>query len=253
MNINLEYGEQRDALDSKEQLEYGDAFRKTHSDRETAEHAPLGSVRYDLLGKLVEQTELTRATIAKILQGMDPDKFAMFKINPEEFILKVGKIINDQKATQIIEHIAYNKLDASYDTDVFTGTTLRGKLGINAMEANHSLYSHIIYDSQSEATFAKELEVSKEVAVYVKLPSSFFISTPVGKYNPDWAIAFNEQEVKHVYFVAETKGNISSMELRGVEQAKIECARAHFKAISNDSVVYDVVDNYSRLMDIVMN
>lgn len=253
VNINLEYGEQRDALDSKEQLEYGDAFRKTHSDRETAEHAPLGSVRYDLLGKLVEQTDLTRATIAKILQGMDPDKFAMFKINPEEFILKVGKIINDQKATQIIEHIAYNKLDASYDTDVFTGTTLRGKLGINAMEANHSLYSHIIYDSQSEATFAKELEVSKEVAVYVKLPSSFFISTPVGKYNPDWAIAFNEQEVKHVYFVAETKGNISSMELRGVEQAKIECARAHFKAISNDSVVYDVVDNYSRLMDIVMN
>ena len=253
VNINLEYGEQRDALDSKEQLEYGDAFRKTHSDRETAEHAPLGSVRYDLLGKLVEQTDLTRATIAKILQGMDPDKFAMFKINPEEFILKVGKIINDQKATQIIEHIAYNKLDASYDTDVFTGTTLRGKLGINAMEANHSLYSHIIYDSQNEATFAKELEVSKEVAVYVKLPSSFFISTPVGKYNPDWAIAFNEQEVKHVYFVAETKGNISSMELRGVEQAKIECARAHFKAISNDSVVYDVVDNYSRLMDIVMN
>lgn len=253
VNINLEYGEQRDVLDSKEQLEYGDAFRKTHSDRETAEHAPLGSVRYDLLGKLVEQTDLTRATIAKILQGMDPDKFAMFKINPEEFILKVGKIINDQKATQIIEHIAYNKLAASYDIDIFTGTTLRGKLGINAMEANHSLYSHIIYDSQNEAIFAKELEVSKEVAVYVKLPSSFFISTPVGKYNPDWAIAFNEQEVKHVYFVAETKGNISSMELRGVEQAKIECARAHFKAISNDSVVYDVVDNYSRLMDIVMN
>ena len=253
VNINLEYGEQRDALDSKEQLEYGDAFRKTHSDRETAEHAPLGSVRYDLLGKLVEQTDLTRATIAKILQGMDPDKFAMFKINPEEFILKVGKIINDQKATQIIEHIAYNKLDTSYDTDIFTGATLRGKLGINAMESNHSLYSHIIYDSQNEATFAQELEVSKEVAVYVKLPSSFFISTPVGKYNPDWAIAFNEQEVKHVYFVAETKGNISSMELRGVEQAKIECARAHFKAISNDSVVYDVVDNYSRLMDIVMN
>lgn len=253
VNINLEYGEQRNVLDSQEQLEYGDAFHKTHTDREMAEHVSLGSVRYDLLGKLVETTDLTRRTIAKILMGIDPDKFAMFKINPEEFILRVGKIINDQKATQIIEHIAYNKLDTSYDTDIFTGATLRGKLGINAMESNHSLYSHIIYDSQNEATFAQELEVSKEVAVYVKLPSSFFISTPVGKYNPDWAIAFNEQEVKHVYFVAETKGNISSMEMRGVEKAKIECARAHFKAISNDSVVYDVVDSYSRLMDIVMN
>lgn len=226
---------------------------KKRSNRESADQAPLGSVRYDLLGKIVDQTDLTRATIAKILQGMDPDKFALFKINPEEFILNVGKLINDQKATQIIEHIAYNKLAASYDTDIFTGTTLRGKLGVNAMESEHSLYSHIIYDSQNEARFARDLETSDEVAVYVKLPSSFFISTPVGKYNPDWAIAFHEDEVKHVYFVAETKGSIQSMELRGVEQAKIECARAHFKAISNDSVIYDVVDSYGKLMDLVLS
>lgn len=253
VHINLEYGEQRERLDSKEQLETGVGFGKKRSNRESADQAPLGSVRYDLLGKIVDQTDLTRATIAKILQGMDPDKFALFKINPEEFILNVGKLINDQKATQIIEHIAYNKLAASYDTDIFTGTTLRGKLGVNAMESEHSLYSHIIYDSQNEARFARDLETSDEVAVYVKLPSSFFISTPVGKYNPDWAIAFHEDDVKHVYFVAETKGSIQSMELRGVEKAKIECARAHFKAISSDSVVYDVVDSYGKLMDLVLS
>ena len=117
------------------------------------------------------------------------------------------EFINDQMATQIIEHITYNKLDAAYDTDIFTSANLRGKLGLNAMEANRSLYSHIIYDSENEKRFAGELDVNAKVAVYVKLPGGFFISTPVGKYNPDWAIAFNEGSVKHIYFIAETKGN----------------------------------------------
>ena len=124
--------------------------------------------------------------------------------------------INNQKATQIIEHITYNKLDSAYDTGIFTSANLRGKLGMNAMEANRSLYSHIIYDSDNEKRFASELDINDKVAVYTKLPSSFFISTPVGKYNPDWAIAFNEGSVKHIYFIAETKGNTDSLELRGV-------------------------------------
>lgn len=177
----------------------------------------------------------------------------MFSINPEEFILKAARLINDEKATQIIEHITYNRLDAAYDQDVFTRATLRGKLDVNAMEANRSLYSHVIYDSDNERRFAQELDVSDQVAVYVKLPGSFYISTPVGKYNPDWAIAFNEGSVKHIYFVAETKGNLDTMELRGVENAKIECAKKHFAAISNGSVVYSVVDNYSTLMQLVSN
>ena len=83
-----------------------------------------------------------------------------------------------------------------------------------------------------------------EVAVYVKLPDGFYISTPVGYYNPDWAIAFYEGTVKHIYFVAETKGSMSSMQLRLIEESKIHCAREHFKAISNGEVVYDVVDSY---------
>ena len=177
--------------------------------------------------------------------------FSLFAVNPEEFILKASKLINDQKATQIIEHIVYNKLDATYDTNVFTSARITGKLGLNAMEVNHSLYTHVIYDSDKEREFARELDISEKVAVYVKLPGSFFISTPVGKYNPDWAIAFREGAVQHVYFVAETKGNLDSMELRGVEKAKIACAKAHFAAISNQSVVYQVVDNYSTLMQIV--
>ena len=252
VQINLEYGEQTERLESREQLEQGQGFRKAHTDREAAAQSPLGSVAYDLVGKLVEETGLTRATVAAILQGIASQTFAQFRINPEEFILKAGRLINDQKATQIIEHITYNKLDAVYDQTIFTGASLRGKLGVNAIEANHSLYSHVIYDSDNERRFAEELDASGQVAVYVKLPGSFYISTPVGKYNPDWAIAFNEGSVKHIYFVAETKGSLDTMELRGVENAKIKCAKKHFAAISNESVVYSVVDNYSTLLSLVM-
>ena len=252
IRVNLEYGEQTARLESKEQLEQGRGFQKTGNARGDTQAAPLGSVRYDLVGKLVEETGLTRATVAAILQGIAPQVFAQFRSNPEEFILKAGRLINNEKATQIIEHITYNRLDAAYDQSIFTGATLRGKLGVNAMPADRSLFSHVIYDSDNERKFAEELDVSREVAVYVKLPGSFFISTPVGKYNPDWAIAFNEGSVKHIYFVAETKGSLNTMELRGIEDAKIACARKHFAAISSDSVVYDVVDSYKTLMDKVM-
>lgn len=139
VQINLEYGEQTARLESREQLEQGKGFQKARSDRESAKYAPLGSVRYDLVGKLVEETGLTRATVAAILRGIAPQTFSQFRINPEEFILKAARLINDEKATQIIEHITYNRLDAAYDQDVFTRATLRGKLDVNAMEANRSL------------------------------------------------------------------------------------------------------------------
>ena len=250
--IRKEYGEQADCLTSKEQLENGEGFRKTKTDQQTPETAPLGSVRYDLIGKLVEETGLTRASIAAILQGMSPLKFAMFRNNPEGFILKVGRIINNQKATMIVEHITYNRLEAAYDSDIFAAGKLRGKLNVSAMRAEKSLYDHVIYDSENERKFAGELDISEKVAVYVKLPSSFFISTPVGHYNPDWAIAFTEGSVRHIFFVAETKGNTDSLELRGVENAKIECARRHFAAISNEEVVYEVVDSFEKLMQKVI-
>jgi type III restriction enzyme len=239
-------------IKSKEALQSGEAFVKTKGEAKVAKMTASSSVKYDLIGKLVAETGLTRKAAVQIMTGIEPSVFAQFKDNPEEFIIKAAGIINDQKATVIIQHIAYNKLNAVYDTDIFTEPTMKGKLGVNAMKAQHHLYDHILYDSTNERDFATELDTRTEVAVYVKLPSGFFISTPVGKYNPDWAIAFKEGSVKHIYFVAETKGSMNSMQLRMIEEAKIHCAREHFKAISSDSVVYDVVDSYESLLNKVM-
>lgn len=186
------------------------------------------------------------------LTGIEKPVFEQFKFNPEEFIIKAAALINDEKATAIIQHITYNVLDEHYDTDIFTEPTIKGKLGTNAMKAQRHLYDHIVYDSTNERNFAADLDTNTDVAVYVKLPDSFYIATPVGHYNPDWAIAFYEGTVKHIYFVAETKGSMSSMQLRLIEESKIHCAREHFKAISSGNVVYDVVDSYQTLLERVM-
>lgn len=143
-------------------------------------------------------------------------------------------------------------MDDRYDeTELFTEPTVKGKLGVNAMKAKKHLYDHIVYDSTNEREFAELLDTDTFVAVYVKLPDGFYISTPVGRYNPDWAIAFYEGSVKHIYFVAETKGSMSSMQLRLIEESKIHCAKEHFRAISNGDVIYDVVDSYKSLLDLV--
>ena len=168
------------------------------------------------------------------------------------YLISLRILINDEKATSIVEHITYNVLDEKYGKDVFTKPTLKGRLGVNAMKAKRHLYDHIVYDSSNERDFAVELDTNTDVAVYVKLPDGFYISTPVGRYNPDWAIAFYEGMVKHIYFVAETKGSMSSMQLRLVEESKIHCAKEHFKAISGGNVVYDVVDSYKSLLEKVM-
>ena len=239
-------------IKSKEELEKGESMKKHESDTETRTITANKSVKYDIIGKLVSETGLTRKDIVRILTGISAATFEQYKYNPEEFILKSAQLINEQKATAIIEHITYHILDDKYDTDVFTEPTIKGKLNVNAMKAPKHLYDHIVYDSTNERDFATELDTCTSVAVYVKLPDGFYISTPVGKYNPDWAIAFYEGKVKHIYFVAETKGSMSSMQLREIESGKIHCAREHFKAISNDNVVYDVVDSYKSLLDKVM-
>lgn len=238
-------------IKSKEELESGVSFVRENSVTYSAESAVNSNVKYDLIGKLVDETGLTRKTIVKILQGVQPYTFNQFKDNPEEFIIKTASLINDQKATAIIEHITYDVMDEKYGTDVFTEPTIKGKLDVNAMKAKKHLYDHIIYDSSNERKFAEELDTNSNVAVYVKLPDGFYISTPVGHYNPDWAIAFYKGTVKHIYFVAETKGSMNSMQIRLVEESKIHCAREHFKAISNNEVVYDVIDSYSSLLDFV--
>jgi len=239
-------------IKSKAELESGASFVKEESGTYGATIHASSNVKYDLVGKLVDETGLTRKAVIAILKGIQPSVFNQFKDNPEEFIIKAAALINDEKATAVIEHITYDVLDERYGMDIFTEPTIKGKLGVNAMKANRHLYDHIVYDSTNERDFATDLDTNKDVAVYVKLPDGFYISTPVGRYNPDWAIAFYEGTVKHIYFVAETKGSMSSMQLRLIEQSKIHCAREHFKSISSDNVVYDVVDSYKSLMEKVM-
>lgn len=239
-------------IKSKEELTSGVSFVKEESSSCGNVIAASSNVKYDLIGKLVDETGLTRKAVIQILQGIQPATFNQFKNNPEEFIIKAAGLINDEKATAIIEHITYDVLDDKYGTDVFTDPTIKGRLGVNAMKAKKHLYDHIVYDSSNEQAFATELDTNTNVAVYVKLPDGFYISTPVGHYNPDWAIAFYEGTVKHIYFVAETKGSMNSMQLRLIEESKIHCAREHFKAISSGEVVYDVVDSYKTLLEKVM-
>lgn len=241
-------------INSRNELLEGSAFSKSRSSTYDSSRRirTNNSVKYDLIGKLVDETGLTRKAIVEILTGIDKAVFDQFKDNPEEFIIKAANLINDEKATVIIQHITYHMLDERYDTDIFTEPTIKGKLGTNAMKAQRHLYNHIVYDSTNERDFASNLDTDNNVAVYVKLPDSFYISTPVGRYNPDWAIAFYEETVKHIYFVAETKGSMRSMELRQIEESKIHCAREHFKAISGGNVVYEVVDSYETLLNKVM-
>lgn len=239
-------------IDSKDSLIEGSAFDKGKIQKEEL-NARYCSIKYDLIGKIVEETQLTRKSVVKILQGIRADVFNQFNINPEDFIIKVSNLINEEKATVIIEHITYNKLEEEYQTDIFTEPEMKSINSTNSLAVEKNLYNYLIFDSNVEKTFGEELDKNNNVSVYVKLPKGFYINTPVGHYNPDWAIAFNEGSVKHIYFVAETKGSMSSLQLKPIEQAKINCAREHFRTISSDSVQYDVVDNYQSLLDKVMN
>ena len=255
--FKVEKGEQVKTIESKTQLVEGTAFVRAEVARTPAMSYTVmkagNSVRYDLVGKIVAETGLTRKAVVAILTGIQRVVFDQFSDNPEEFIIRAAKIINEQKATVIIEHITYDKLTAVYGSDIFTEPALKkATLGVNAMEAKRHLYDYVVYDSQNEQKFASALEAhAQEVAVYVKLPKSFYIATPVGKYNPDWAIAFYEGTVKHIYFVAETKGDMATLELREIEKTKAHCAREHFHAISGENVKYDVVDSYDKLWELI--
>ena len=242
-----------DGIRDREELEAGAAMTAAKIKTIHVTEAVGGNVTYDLVGELVQATGLTRKTIVAILKGVKPTTFHQFKLNPEEFIIKSGRIINDCKALSLIQHIRYEKRNNTFDSDIFEEATLRGTLGKDAIESEKSLYDLVVLDSQGiERSFAESLEKEDDVVVYTKLPGGFYINTPMGKYNPDWAVAFREGSVKHVYFVAETKGNdIEVSQLRKAEEAKIECARRHFAAISTGEVVYSVVKTYQDLYNAV--
>ena len=240
-------------IHDKESLEAGVAMTQGNIRTIHLTEAVGKGVTYDLIGQLVSATGLTRKTIVEILKGIKPATFSMFKMNPEEFIIKTARIINDCKALAVIQCIKYEKLNDEFSTDIFTENALRGKLGVNAIESVKSLYDLVVLDSMgTEKDFAESLEHEDDVVVYTKLPRGSYINTPMGKYNPDWAVAFREGSVKHVYFIAETKGTDDlPSDLRGTENSKIECARKHFEAISEKDVIFDVVKNYQKLYDVV--
>lgn len=238
-------------IGSKSALESGEAFKKNEQQSKSVDISANENVKYDLVGKITENTGLTRKSVVETLRGIEAYVFEQFEYNPEEFIIRASELINEQKATVIIQHITYDKLDECYDSTIFTEPEFKGKLGVNAMAAERHLYDHIVYDSANEKSFAEDIDTRSEVAVYVKLPKAFYINTPVGKYNPDWAIAFEEDKVKHIYFIAETKGSMQTLDLREIESAKKKCAEEHFKAISSDNVKYGVVSSYEELLTIV--
>ena len=240
-------GEQEDDA-TPEMMKAGQGFRIRETTTDAMTNSVRSAVKYDLIGKLAEDTKLTRQTIAIILRGINAAIFGQYKTNPEDFILKAGTLINEQKATVIVEHLAYNPVEDTHSSDIFTQQ--KGDLA-KGFKANRHIYDYVFTDSANERTFVGELDASSEVVVYAKLPKSFQIPTPVGNYNPDWAIAFQSGKVKHVYFIAETKGSMSSMDLRKIEESKIECARKFFAKITSDQVKYDVVNNYGKLMDLV--
>src|SRR5699024_7105935 len=191
-------------------------------------YSPTNNVKYDLIGEVAKNVGLLRKTIGQILSGIHSEQFAKYKTNPENFIVQVSSIINSVKSQNIVSHIIYNKLDEVWDEDaVFVDSDIQGIMGVNVFEAKKHLYDKIRIDSETEKRFANELDVQQNVEMYVKLPGGFYINTPVGKYNPDWAIVLNEPEQKHIYFIAETKGVSENIEmsLKGVENAKIESAR----------------------------
>ncbi|WP_010542391.1 type III restriction-modification system endonuclease [Dietzia alimentaria] len=253
MQYVVQAGKQRDSLEADD-LASGVGFNVSTTSTQTETVSAGSQVKYDLLGEITEKTQLTRRTVAKILSKITPDIFAKFRLNPEQFITEAARLINEQKATVIVEHLTYDALEDRFDSAIFTENQSAQDFTKAGKKLTKHVYDYVVTDSKVEREFVTELDTSTEVAVYAKLPHGFFIPTPVGDYNPDWAIAFTEGTVKHVYFVAETKGSLSSLQLRGVEDAKIECARKFFAEVNQKfegQVKYDVADSYSKLMELV--
>lgn len=246
-------GRQKDEMNVHE-LERGDSFGKERTRTKTLEQMHSGRLKYDLVGKIAQGTILTRRTVADILKDLRADKLYMFKNNPEEFIAKVIRLINEQKANMIVDHITYNKIDGHYDNTIFVA-----EKGVHdfdkAFRANKAIQDYVFTDGiaeeSTERKFAKAMDAADEVCVYAKLPKGFHIPTPVGNYSPDWAIAFHEGTVKHIFFVAETKGSMDSFDLRPIEKAKTDCAKKLFNEMSSSKVRYDVVNDYQNLLNVM--
>jgi len=261
INANLVVGELRytmtrgiqEATGTRESLEDGEHFTETLSRTETLSVSAGSTVTYDLIGEVARGATITRRSAAIILSSIAPQRFELFRRNPEEFISGCIKAIIAEKATMIVNDISYNKIADEYDTTIFTGKAPSSYS--NAFKAQKSIQDWVFPEGSSsksiEHRFVEDLDSASEVVVYAKLPRAFQIPTPVGNYAPDWAIAFEEGAVKHIYFVAETKGTMNTLELRGIEKAKIECARKLFNEMSSSEVRYQAVASYDDLLQAI--
>ena len=234
---------------TKEELINKEGFKETKRSTKTLNTDIYTDTVYDIIGEIVNYTNLTRRTVVEILKTIKPLKFLLIRKNPEEFIAKCSKLINEIKASLIINNIVYHKTEERHDAKtIFTNdkSALR-----QSEKLKKHIYDYLITDSKVESRFAEALEKSTEVSVYAKLPKSFHITTPVANYSPDWAIVFDKDKVRHIYFVAETKGSESDLELREIEKLKIHCAGEHFNTISGKEVTFSKISSYEKLLEIV--
>lgn len=240
-----------------EHLKSGTAFVEEKSHTEDFNRLEGSLVTYDLIGKIAEGTKLTRRSVARILDGIYPKTFAMFRDNPEEFIVKAIRLINEQKATIIVEQISYNRTEGVYDSAIFTAE--KNSDFSKAYRSKKNVQDFVFADGYAkdgksvERRMAEDMDTAEEVCVYAKLPKGFSIPTPVGNYSPDWAVAFNKGTVKHIFFIAETKGTMETLNLKPIEQAKIKCAKKLFADLSTEDVVYHDVDSYQSLLNVMEN
>ena len=203
----------------------------------------------DILTELQDRTQLTRCSIQRILCGSG--RLDDFKRNPQQFIDLSAQAINRCKQQALVDGIKYQRIgdDSYYAQELFQEEELIGYLQ-NMRNATKSVYEKVIYESDTEAVFADQLEKNVAVKLYAKLPGWFTVPTPLGGYNPDWTVLIDTEEGERLYFVIETKASTLFGNLRGVESAKIECGRAHFKALDmgNAPARYEVATSVDELL-----
>ena len=250
----LSYTVTRGAQDGATFTQDGSMFVAEKTETKRLGRTNGGFAYYDLIGKVAEGTSLTRKTVSTILSGISKDKQYLFTENPEEFIAKVIRLINTQKASVIVNHITYApSAEEPYKQDIFNMSRESSEYA-KAIKAKNAIQDYIFTDSNKEREFAGDLEIADEVVVYAKLPRGprgFYIPTPVGNYSPDWAITFKKGMVKHIFFIAETKGTMDGAKLSPIEGAKIDCAKLLFNKFSTDEVKYHEVDSYQSLLTVM--
>lgn len=222
----IKKGEQKNMM-TQEDIEQKNSYTIIASENRRIRREISSSISYDLVGRISKKTSLTRRTVVAILKGLQLDVFEMFRINPEDFIAQVSRLINEQKATMVVEHITYSKAEGipPYDVSIFTATKSDREF-LKAYQGKKGVQDYMFFDSKGEENIARAMDIpSNEINIYAKLPRGFQIPTPVGNYAPDWAIVLHKGVAKHIYFVAETKGTMDTMDISPIEKSKIGSSR----------------------------